>query len=199
MYLFTLFCLLIVFLIGTSFLAAVNGAFRRLHLQDANFEASIKRFFYRPFHLYFFPDYEYAGLLCATLSAQTITRFFYTFSALFFLLNTNFVQESTLPVDQLPLYDLAPLWITLSILGFIAALFIFGEYAPRILAALFPEATIKFCAPVSSLFMLLAFPLTYISLKLNRSHYHSISLEEPLTQTKREIIDIIQKTKLGPT
>ena len=138
MYLFTLFFLTIIFLVGTSFLTAVNGAFRRLHLQDPNFEASGKHFFYRPFHLYFFPEHEYEGLLCATISAQNITRFFYAITALFFLMNTSLFQEKGLTIKQFPLYDLSSLAIVLSLLGFVGASFIIGDYIPRILGARFP-------------------------------------------------------------
>ena len=95
---------------GTAFLTAINAAFRRIHLEDPNFDLAAKRFFYRPLHLYFFPENEYEGLLCATISAQNITRFFYAFFALIFLLNTNLFLETEIPVEQLPLYDLTNLW-----------------------------------------------------------------------------------------
>lgn len=190
MYLFSLSILIAVFLLGTSFLTAVNAAFRRSHLQDPNFEPSGKHFFYRPFHLFFFPEHEYEGLLCATMSAQNITKFFYAITVLFLLANIGFVEQTS--------NSLFILWTSLSIFAFILVSFLLGDYVPRILGARFPERVIRFCAPISSLFMVLAFPITYISMKLSKTQFQTISFEEPLTQTKREIIDIIQQTKVSP-
>jgi len=198
LYLFTLLILLVILLIGLAYLTAVNGALYRMHVQDPNFEVSGKRFFYRRFHLFFFPEHEYDGLLFATIAAKNVTRFFYAITSLIFLFNTKLFQEKILPVEQLPLYDFTNLWIVLSLLGFILASFIFGDYIPRILGARFPEAILRFCTPVSSFFMLVAFPLTYICMRFSPSQFRTISYEEPLTKTKKEIIEIIQKTQLSP-
>ena len=176
----------------------MNVAFGRMHFQGLKLEGSLKHFFYRPFHLYFLPEQEYEGLLCATLSAQNITRFFYAFFTLFFLLSVNFFRVESSPLDHPPLYDMAKMWVVLAIFGFVLASFIIGEYIPRILGTRFPEKIIKFCAPVSSIFMLFAFPITYFTLKLSGSRFHLISSDETLTETKREILEIIQKAKLSP-
>lgn len=162
----------------------MNGAFRKLRLQDLNYEGSGKYFFYRPFHLHFFPDYEYEGLLCATISALNITRFFYTFMVFLFLFLEHELSH--------------PLISGLFIIGFLFASFLIGDYIPRILGSRIPEKVIKFAAPISSLFMFLAFPFTYIILKLTKTQFQSISFEEPLSQTKREIIEIIQRSRLSP-
>lgn len=184
MHLFSPLLLAFVFLLGTAFLTAVNGAFRRLRLQDLKYEASGKYFFYRPFHLYFFPEFEYEGLLAATISAQNITRFFYAFMVFIFLSQNGNFSFSLLG--------------GLKVAGFLLASFLIGDYIPRILAAKFPEKVIKLLAPLSSLFMFASFPITYICLKLTKSQIQSISFEEPLSQTKREIIEIIQRSRLSP-
>ncbi|NGX42027.1 MAG: Magnesium and cobalt efflux protein CorC [Chlamydiae bacterium] len=187
MFVLSLLSISLIFLIGTAFLVAFNVAMRRMHLQEHKIETSTKLFFYRPIHVYFLPDFEYEGLLCANIAAQSITRFFYIFTAPLLLL----ASEYTVHLDLLTYFILV-------VIGFIVTSFVFADYLPRIVAAKFPETVHKFCAPIASLFMLLAFPITYVSLKLFRSQFRSISFEEPLTQTKREIIDIIQKTKVGP-
>jgi CBS domain containing-hemolysin-like protein len=197
---FFYFLILVIFLISTSLLTAVNGAFRRLHLQDPNFAPSEKHFFYRPFHLYFFPKYEYEGMLCATISAQSITRFVYAVASLAFLISLGLFHD-TKPSPMSPpshLYDFTNLWITLSFIGFVTTSFMIGDFIPRILGSRFPDSILRFCAPFASIFMFIAFPITYLCLKLSGSQFQSISFEEPLTQTKREIIDIIQRTKVGP-
>ena len=50
-------------------------------------------FFYRPLHLFFFHEHEYEGIVFAVICAQNVTRFLYTASALFFLINTPLVQS----------------------------------------------------------------------------------------------------------
>lgn len=190
MYLLALFASAVTFLIATAFLSALSGAFRRLHIQDPNCNPTSKRFFYHPLHFYFFPDHEYEGLLAATLSAQNITRFFYAMSALLFVVNC--------PCENPLIQQLYAFWPLLILFLFISAMFIFGEFIPRMLASLFPTAALKVCSPLSSVFMIIAFPITYIGLKLSKRHFQSISFEEPLTKTKREIIDIIQQSNVSP-
>ncbi len=189
MYLLIIFACALFFLISTATLAALSGAFRRLHIQDPNFQPSRKRFFYHPIHLYFFPNHQYEGLLAATLSAQNITRFLYAVCALLFVINC--------PSEGSLIQQFYAFWPLIILFGFLSALFIFGEFIPRMLASLFPEAALKTCTPLSSLFMILAFPITYIGLKLSKRHFRSISFEEPLTKTKRELIDIIQQSNVS--
>jgi putative hemolysin len=189
LYFLIIFALTVFFLIATAFLSALGGSFRRLHLQDPNFAPYQKHFFYRPFHLHFFPNHEYEGMLAAVLSAQNVTRFFYATSALLFVLSSN---EPSPLLEQL--YFPANL---LALFFFIASLFLFGEFLPRLLASAFPEKTLKFCAPLSSFLMILAFPITYLGLKISKKHFQSLSFEEPLTNTKRELIEIIQQANVG--
>ncbi len=176
--------LLFLFLIGTAFLSALNAAFRKLHFQDPNYEPSQKEFFYRSLHNYLFPKHEYEGLLTAAISAQNITRCCFAISSLLLLLAPPFIFET---------YSLR---MVAGLSFFIALLFFLGEFIPRILASRFPETALKISAPLSSFFMLIALPITYLSLKLAHKHFQSISFEEPLTKTKREIIEIIQRAKL---
>ncbi|ADI38396.1 Hemolysin C [Waddlia chondrophila 2032/99] len=184
MHFLTFLFLAVIFLAATAILSALSGALRKLHLQDPNYELSSRRFFYRPIHHYFFPEHEFEGMLTAVLSAQNTTRFLYTASALFFLSNASadhFFTKGNI----------------LLLIGFIAALFIIGEFLPRLLGSAFPEKIVRFCAPLSSFVMALSFPITYFGLKLARKHFQSISFEEPLTKTKRELIEIIQQSHVS--
>jgi len=186
--LLVLFFLAFLFLFASAFLTAVNCSLRSLHFQERSEERLGKYFFYRPIHHYFFPQFLYEGLLSATIFSQTITRFFYALTSLALLIHLTFDSFAN---RSLFLAGGA-------FLSFIVFLMLFAEFIPRIVAARYPEKVLKFCGPIASFFMLLAFPITFIILKLSKSHYPAIAFEEPLTQTKREIIEIIQRTRVSP-
>jgi len=201
---------MIFFLFGTFFLTALSSAFRRIHKRDSKKQivAAGKWFFYRPFHLYFFPKNEYEGLFFATICAQNIARFCYAASAVIFLLSTPLFrpehlahQLGNIVINPSPAYDFTTFWIVLSGIAFLLASFVFGEYLPRILGMSLPEKVLRFCTPFSSLFMFIAFPITFLFLKLSQSFSRTIyfdHLYEPEAQAKQEIIDIIQEAQLSP-
>ncbi|MCE5319157.1 MAG: hemolysin family protein [Parachlamydia sp.] len=191
MYLIVMFLATILFLAGTFFLTALSSAFRRIHRRET--KKLLKNlgplFFYRPFHLYFFPEHEYEGLFFATVCAQNVTRFFYATSALLFLLGTMLVT------------DFAWFWVCFSYIGFLLAIFVIGDFLPRIFGSRTPEAALRFCAPVSSVFLFMAFPITYLFLRLSKALSQTPYfdyLQEPSAQAKQEIIDIVQKAELSP-
>ena len=197
---------MIFFLLGTFFLTALTSAFRKIHKRDSNKQiaAAGTLFFYRSFHLYFFPKHQYEGIVFATICAQNIARSCYIASGVIFLLATPLFQQIWMPIQTNPstsLYDFTWFWILFCSLGFLLFSFIIGEYLPRILGMGLPERVLRFCTPLSSIFMFLAFPLTFIFLKISQSFSRTIyfdQLHEPDAQAKQEIIDIIQGAELSP-
>lgn len=191
----------IVFLFGTFFLTAVISAFRRIHKRDSKkqIKALGKLFFYRPFHLFFFPSQEYEGLFFASICGQSVTRFFYAASSIIFLLNTDLVHSAILnPSAQ---SSLTYFLIALIVLLFIFLSFLIGDYLPRIFGTRSPGMAIMICAPLSSAFLFLVFPLTFIFLKISNSLSRTVyfdHLHEPMAQAKQEIIDIIQESLQSP-
>src|ERR1700733_1044631 len=165
MYSFLLITLLTLFLLGHAFLTALNGALRRLQLQDPNFELGKPVFFYRRFHSFFMPEYEYEGLLCATIVAQNVIRFAYIATGVLLISWSDWFS---------------PTYFTLASLALLSLSFAIGEYIPRILSALFPEKMMKLSAPVASVFLCLTFPFTLLVLKLSRSQFRYLSFEEPI-------------------
>lgn len=203
MFLVISFLTTIFFLLGTFFLTAVTSAFRRIHKRDSKKQiiAAGKWFFYRPFHLYFFPEHEYEGLFFATVCAQNITRCCYAASAVIFLLATPLFQPAYGLNEGPQNYDFTTFWIILSGLAFLLISFVLGEYLPRILGMRLPEKVLRFCTPFSSIFMFMAFPITFLFLKISQSFSRTIyfdHLHEPEAQAKQEIIDIIQDAQLTP-
>lgn len=201
MFLVISFIVTVCFLFGSFFLTALSSAFRRIHHSKKQFLAAGKYFFYRPFHLYFFPTHEYEGLFFATVCAQNVTRFCYAASSMIFLLNTPLFQNNIIygASSQL-IYDFSWFWICLGFISFLLLSFIVGEYLPRILGMLMPEKVFKFFSPLSSFFMFLVFPITFLFLKLSQTFSRTVYFEhmhEPMTEAKQEIIEIIQKAPLS--
>lgn len=165
--------------------------------------AAGKWFFYRRLHLYFFPHQEYEGLFFATVCAQNVARYCYVASAVVFLLSTPLFQHNPhLPLTAQPqIYDFTLFWIALSCVALLLISFIIGEYLPRILGLQVPEKVLRICTPFSSIFMLLAFPLTFLFLKISQSFSRTIyfdHLHEADAEAKQEIIDIIQDAEFTP-
>lgn len=193
--------LALIFLMGTFFLTAVISAFRRVHKRDSKkqMKALGNLFFYRPFHLIFFPDHEYESLFFATICGQNVTRFFYAALSVLFLTNTKMYLANDI---SMPLYELSDLWLGLAVLGFVVLSVVFGDYLPRIFGTRHSDAAIRFCAPLSSIFLFLVFPISFLLLKISKSLSRTVyfdHLHEPASQAKQEIIDIIHEAKLSPT
>lgn len=200
MFLIVIFFIVIFFLLGIFFLTALSSAFRRIHKRDSRkqLKALGKTFFYRGFHLFFFPTQEFEGIFFATICAQNIARFCYAIASFVFISNTVLFQSK---VTSGGIYDFSWFWIILSFLAFILAGFFFGDFLPRIFGTRMPEKALRLCAPFSSIFMLLVFPITFVFLKLTQSLSRTVyfdHLQEPNAQAKQEIIEIIQKAELSP-
>lgn len=202
MFLPIMFLISIVFLAGTFFLTAVNSALRRLHKHDALHECALvgRWFFYRSFHLWFFPKREYEGLFFATLSAQNISRFCYIASFMTFLSETHLFNQAISDLDTHSFHDLAWVWSSLILLTFIFLSFVITDYIPRVLGTRFPKRSLSICAPLASPFMLLAFPLTYFFLRVSQSLWRTATFEPTYAPIgKKEIIEMLQEADFGPT
>jgi CBS domain containing-hemolysin-like protein len=186
------------FLAGAFALTALSSSLRRVNKTDAKkqIQSLGKLFFYRSFHRFFFPTHEYEGFFFAIISAQNIVRFCYVAAMLIFLSQTQVYAHAiatTIFADPL-----AWLWLALSILGLILLAFVLGDYLPRIFGTHYPETAMRACAPLASMYLILAFPLTFIFLKLAQKLSRTIYLDptyEPMG--KDEIIDMIQKADIS--
>lgn len=199
--LITLFFCALFFLISSFFLTAMLIALTTLQKNEAKNELQIlgKKFFYRPFHLFFFPDNEYEGIYFGVLASQNFARFcFAAFSTVFLLQTETFKTLQNL--ESIPTVDF--FWLFFSFFSCILLLFIIGYYLPRIFATRLPKAALHLSAPITSLFLILTFPLTFIYLKLSKSlsRFTSIdNLQKPSNQVRQEIIEMIEEMPFGPT
>jgi CBS domain containing-hemolysin-like protein len=190
LFIFTLF-----FLIGSFFLTACVSAFRGLSKKDAQKEISNlgKVFFYNPFHKYFFSEQEDESLFFATICAQNLARFGFVACSISLLLMSYF----PLYINSVPFF-----WFILNLLGLFLTFFIIADYLPRLFGLRLPEKALSTALPITSIFLFLAFPLTYIVLKTSQSLFKDFyfdSVFEPSAQAKQELIELIQETEVSPT
>lgn len=177
--------LLFVFLIGIFSLTAINSVFRKINKWDSQklLNRVGKFFFYRYIHEFFLSK-DLEELFFATICAQNIARFGFAITAAYALFYYGFLDQ----------YGVG--WVLLFVLALVLITFILGEYLPRIFGTQHPELALTLCAPVASVFMLVAFPFTYPFLKILHSFSRNIyldALHEPDFQAKQQIIDIVQE------
>ena len=187
---------------GTFFLTSLSSASRRIHRRDSRKQLkAMGNLFFTALSIWItFQNMNMKDYFLRRFAHKNITRFGYAVCAVFFLYNTHLFTGNALNVGDGQLYNFTLFWVVLSFLGFILASFIFGDYLPRIFGTRLPEKAIRLCAPFSSIFMFLAFPITYLFLKVSQSLSRTVYfdyLQEPTAQAKQEIIDIVQKAQMG--
>ncbi len=185
------------FLLGTFLLTTVSSAFRRMHKRETKRQLKSlgKLFFYRNIHHYFFPAHEFEGIFFVTICAQNITRFGYGATGLLVLLTLGLIPCPFFPQNQVA-------WsgAIVIILIFVVLSFLIGEIFPRFLGNRYPEIALKIAAPIASVFMLIAFPIAALFIKLAKTLWHTVyfdTLHEPQGQVKQEIIEMIQDADVG--
>jgi len=173
-------------LMATFFLTAIAAAFRRLHKKGATQTVATlgNLFFYRRLQRFFFPDKEFEILLLATAFTQNITRFAYAALAIVFLFNT--------PLSAA--FDHG-FYTTLGLILFIVASLLVADVLPRQWGRHHPRATIRLCAPFASSLLTIAFPISFIFIKMAQ-HFGKVAspgaTHEPIERTKEKIFEIIQ-------
>lgn len=202
MLLITLFFLALFFLVGSFFLTAMVTALSTLSKRDVKeqFKALRNIFYYRPLHLYFFPEKEYEGLFFATIVAQNFARFCFAAFSTIFLYQTELVQEAIYFNSEDLNFDI--FWIALIFFSFILISFLIGDYFPRIFGTRLPKIVLSLSVPITSIFQFLVFPVTFVFLKLSESLSRLLYIDHlhtPSAQVKQEIIEMIEETRFGPT
>lgn len=197
-----LLSILIVLLMGLFSLTTLNSVFRRLQRRDLKKEFINvgKLFFYRPIHLFFFPDHEFETLFFASTFTQNMLRFFYAILSLFLLIQGHFLTFS----DNTPLSSTSIFfdWTTgiLYLVGLFLVFFVIGDYLPRVFGIRYPNWAMKLCILPASLFMLITLPISFLFLKISRFFVPTIYFDHltgPHAEAKQEIIDMIQEADVS--
>ena len=148
-----LFFCAVVFLIGTFLLTGLISSFRSLQKRES--EKAVKslgfRFFYRPFHSFFFPDHEIESLFFAISLALNINRFFFTIFSVAYLFNSSTFKQILFNSNNMN--EITFFWAFFCILILLLISFFLGDYLPRFLGTRYPESLINFCSPFASFFL----------------------------------------------
>lgn len=177
-----------IFFIALFFLTLLISALRRQHRRESKtlFKLLGKRFFYRPLLLFFFPKDDYEGILFSAIVAQNIARFLVISAWTMWLYLVDFGSLGW--VVTIPL-------IFLMIVLFFAC----GDYIPRVMGSKYPVRSTWIGSIISSPFLILAFPVTYLFIQISQAFWHTLNFEhisEPMGAVKQEIFEILQEAKL---
>lgn len=195
MTLFFLFFLTIFFLIGSFALTALNSSFRRLHPRESEKLLNLKSlFFYKIFTLFSLEKYKFEGVFFTTLCAQTIARYGYAICAYLFIATTPLFEEVENNAFEI-------FWVIISFIALIFIGFFIGDFLPRIFGTKTPEKAISICTHIAAPYLLFALPISLIFLKFSKHFSNAIyfdHFQEPTTQARQEIIEIIQRAEMAP-
>jgi CBS domain containing-hemolysin-like protein len=188
---------LIFVLIGSFSLTAVNNSFRylRQHRAKSELEQIGKLFFYRQFHLLFFPHKEFDSLYIATLCAKHLLLFSFAAASTAFIFTNTSLSFTTDIQGHLS-------WLSgwLGLLIFAILSMFFGDFIPRAIAAHYPTTILKILAPIASIFLIICFPLTFLILKLPSMFTRAIVGDSHIKGSGREpaqkIIELLEDREI---
>lgn len=177
------------FLIGAMLLTALASALRRIQkrLSKKELKAVGNLFFYQKLHNRFFHEHEYEGIFFSILSTLNFCRFLFA-SALTLLF-----------LGAASAYLFHPVLTVLGALLTLILSFTISDYLPRIVGNQYPIQTIWVCAPIASIYLTFAFPITFLIIKVSKRFTRSITfdyLHENMGEGKQELYDIIQESDL---
>lgn len=188
--------ILILLLVGLFTLTVFNSALRRLQKKDARkkLTAAGKLFFYRYLHHLFFSHQSYEGTFFASTCAQNLLRFLYAVFSILLLIYSGWISSNN---ESNAVYINWPYGV-LGLTGLFLLFFTLADYLARLIGNRYPEKTITFSAFPASIFMALAFPLTFIFLKISEmvvrgAHFDAFA-DPHVEETKQEIIDLIEES-----
>ena len=169
-------------LFGMFCLNSVANAFRRIQKKETKKQQKVltSPFFYRKFHEKIFKDDSFEGIFFAALASQNFLRLA---CALLFGMTLMTFHETYLHT------------FFLAILG-LFAIFLFGEFIPRLLGSKYPDAAIRLFGSTSSFFVLLTFPFFFPFFKIWQRVSHELyyeSMNEKGIKDEQEIIDMIEE------
>lgn len=195
----TLIFILSFILIGLFCLTAMNSAARRLRVSQATklMNDLGYQFFYNSFYKLFFTQHRYEGLLFSNTCTQNILRFVYAILSIILLSYVQLIHMTTDPLTMSTSLSISwPAGFAL-LLGLFLAFFFIGDYLPRLLGVKYPDLAIRIGAPVASIFMVLAFPVTYLFLKLSNVFSRTVYFDHLQEPAKEELIEMIHESKMN--
>jgi putative hemolysin len=152
-------------------------------------------FLYHRFQKLLFPKEEFDPLLFAIFCAQSTTRFLSGVTAVFLLGKAGFLPANFSFADS----DLT-LWSGILSLAIVVGLaLLVGDFIPRTWTARDPQRALEMSAPIASLYLFLAFPISYLFLKGSYMWSGPGTKDTPpetISQVREKIIEIIEEASV---
>ncbi|MBF8263289.1 MAG: corC [Parachlamydiales bacterium] len=182
-------------LFGTLFMTMLSASILRLGRIKSKEILQSSFFFFQPLLRRFFPRHEWDTLHVAIGQSKNIFQLLYTLSG-FFYLTTSVPYFRELLSDAPSSHDWPPLILAASTL---LSLWLICDFLSRLIASAWPRFTLKFCAPFSSFFLLLAFPLVSLLLHLTHGIVRKVQADEEAAEfmpTRAQIKELIRESEL---
>lgn len=179
--------LAITFLFWTHFTTTTKFALSRLG-ETLSIKRHPRRFFYYPLHCVAVKNDNFDSLIFACILSENIARLGFGGVIVFaiFLFEVGF-------------------WYTIvvTILLALLTILLLGDLIPRMFAARTPEKALAYSVGISSLFLTLSFPITFLFFKPSSDLKQAGNTHDPIEEMKEAIVHILQhanvKGKLAPS
>ena len=152
-------------------------------------------FFFQPLLKRFFPRHEWDTMHVAIGLSKNIYQLLYTLSGFFFLA-TSVPYFRELLNDAPTKHDWPPLILSaITLLG----ISLICDFFARLMASAWPRICLKLCAPFSSFFLMIAFPLVSLLLHLTRGIVRKTQAHEEKAEfmpTRAQIKELISESEL---
>lgn len=152
-------------------------------------------FFFQPILQRFFPHQEWDTLHIAIGLSKNIYQLLYTLSGFFFLA-TSVPYFRELLNEAPTRHDWPPLILSAIVLLGTSLTF---DFLARLLASAWAKASLRFCAPFASIFLLVAFPIVSLLLRLTNGIIRKTQAHEQAYEavpTRTEIKELIRESEL---
>lgn len=176
-------------LIGAFFMQAVASGFRTLeHTRSTEELRAMENFFvYRAFQRIFFGHQELEVLFFCISCTKELVRFGLAIGAILLIVGLllSFPVGIGLVIGA----------IVIAIGCLIGAL-ILGDFLPRYWGLRFPLTALRVGAPMASLYLMIASPISYLALIIMGRRYSALYVEqvrEPMNKVKEKILEMLQQ------
>ncbi|MBS0654638.1 MAG: HlyC/CorC family transporter [Verrucomicrobia bacterium] len=180
-------CLAVISLFGLFFVTAFSHSIRRLRQQDRSKLLKERQFvFYYFLRRLFIKESSLETELFCSACTQQILRFLY----LLFCFLAYFQGEAVF----------SPGWFTLFVCIILASFTLIGDIFPRMWAYYFPSSCASVATPVSSLFLLLISPFSFLFYRLLRLFLPRTTLSpfsEQSVASREKLLELIQDMENG--
>lgn len=152
-------------------------------------------FFFQPVLKRFFPRREWDNLHVAAGQSKNVFQLLYTLSG-FFYLATSVPYFRELLNGAPSAHDWPPLIFASSAL---LGLWLISDFSVRVIAGAWPRLALKFCAPFSSFFLLLAFPVVSLLLHMTQGVIRKVQADEEASKflpSRAQIKELIRESEL---